>query len=234
MTNILRRSQFNENGKQDVRGRKPFTCNVINKIARGGGAPQASKDKRRHWNCFSHEHCTNYPKKLNISEARGQLIRSNSRKLLITHISTTSIHLLSVRDFEPKEPCHFPRSEFTLAQSKDIPDAGRSPNAVRDHAGSAQVDFEVDCPSPADSPWPPGDLLITMVKETVILYKKSFGNEKSETFSSLSLIWKWWKRYWLRDCPWLCQSCKRGYIYVQKFSPGSTQLPTSRHLISPS
>ena len=67
----------------------------------------------------------------------------------------------------------FPRSEFTLALSLDIPDAGRSPShAVRDHAGSAQVDFEVDRPSPADSP--PGDLLITMVKETVNLYKKSF------------------------------------------------------------
>ena len=30
------------------------------------------------------------------------------------------------------------------------------------------MDFEVDRPSPADSP--PGDLLITIVKETVILY----------------------------------------------------------------
>ena len=59
-----------------------------------------------------------------------------------------------------------------LALSLDIPDAGRSPNAVRDHAGSAQVDFEVDRLSPTDSP--PGDLLITMVKETVILYKRSF------------------------------------------------------------
>ena len=50
---------------------------------------------------------------------------------------------------------------------------------------TAQVDFEVDCPPPADSP--PGDLLITMVKETVI--KIEFGkNEKSESFSSLSLI----------------------------------------------
>ena len=32
-----------------------------------------------------------------------------------------------------------------LALSLDIPDAGRSPNhAVRDHAGSAQLDFGVD------------------------------------------------------------------------------------------
>ena len=76
---------------------------------------------------------------------------------------------------------------FTLALNLDILDAARSPNAVRDHAGSAQVDFEVDRPPPADSP--PGDLLITMVKETVILYKKEFQKtKKSETFSSLSLI----------------------------------------------
>ena len=40
------------------------------------------------------------------------------------------------------------------------------------HSGTTQVDFEVDRPPPADTP--PGDLLITMVKETVILYKKSF------------------------------------------------------------
>ena len=52
----------------------------------------------------------------------------------------------------------------------DILDADRSPNAVRVHAGTSRVDFEVDCPPPAACP--PGDLLITMVKETVILYKK--------------------------------------------------------------
>ena len=44
--------------------------------------------------------------------------------------------------------------------------AGQSPNAVSVHAGTSQVDFEVDRPPPAACP--PGDLLITMVKETVI------------------------------------------------------------------
>ena len=38
---------------------------------------------------------------------------------------------------------------------------------------------------------PAGDLLITMVKETVILYKKVSKKEKK---SYLSLIWKRWKR----------------------------------------
>ena len=45
----------------------------------------------------------------------------------------------------------FPRSEFTLALNLDILDAGQSPNAVRVHAGTTQVDFEVDRPPPADS-----------------------------------------------------------------------------------
>ena len=72
-----------------------------------------------------------------------------------------------------------------LALNLDILDSGRSPNAVRVHAGTTQVAFEVDRPPPADSP--PGDLLITMVKETIIVYKKEFQKrKKSETFPSLS------------------------------------------------
>ena len=39
------------------------------------------------------------------------------------------------------------------------------------------MDFEVDRPLPAD--YPPGDLLITMVKEAVIIYENEFRkNEK--------------------------------------------------------
>ena len=38
------------------------------------------------------------------------------------------------------------------------------------------MDFQVDRPPPANSP--PGDLLITMVKEAVILYKKVFRKMK--------------------------------------------------------
>ena len=39
-------------------------------------------------------------------------------------------------------------------------------------AGTTQVDFKVDRPPPADSPT--GDLLIIVVKETVIICKKEF------------------------------------------------------------
>ena len=66
----------------------------------------------------------------------------------------------------------------------DILDAGQSPNAVRvHHVGTTQVDFEVDCPPPANSP---RDLLITMVKETVICYKKEFRNMKKKSCLSFS------------------------------------------------
>ena len=62
-----------------------------------------------------------------------------------------------------------------LALNLDILDAGRSPNGVRVHAGTTQVDFEVDRSPPSDSP--PGNLLITMVEETA---KKSFEKMKKK------------------------------------------------------
>ena len=56
---------------------------------------------------------------------------------------------------------------------------------------------------------PPGDFLITMVKETVIGYQKEFRKMKK------SCIFHWSERdenvKWLRDCLWLCQACKRGF-----------------------
>ena len=78
--------------------------------------------------------------------------------------------MLSVTDFDPKGTISEVRLHGGLYL--DILDADRSPNAVTVHAGTTQVDFEVDRQPPADSP--PGDLLIAMVKETVILYKKEF------------------------------------------------------------
>ena len=53
---------------------------------------------------------------------------------------------------------------------------------VRVHGGTTQVDFEVDRPPPADSP--PGDLLITMVKERVIIYK----NRVSKKWKKVKLV----------------------------------------------
>ena len=89
--------------------------------------------------------------------------------------------MLSVTDVDTKGTISEVRVHAGLYL--DILDADRSPNAVRVHAGISQVDFEVDCPPPAACP--PGDLLITMVKETVILYKKEFQKMKKKSYLSL-------------------------------------------------
>ena len=86
--------------------------------------------------------------------------------------------MLSVRDFEPKGTISEVRVHAGAKFGHHRLDAGRSPNAVRVHTGTTQVEFEVDRPPLADSP--PGDLLITMVKETVILYKKEFRKMKKK------------------------------------------------------
>ena len=83
-------------------------------------------------------------------------MRSTSRTF-----STISIYMLSVTDFYPKKVTI---SEVRVHAAAKFGHTGccRLPNAVGVHAGTAQVDFEVDRPPPADSP--PGDLLITMDK----------------------------------------------------------------------
>ena len=56
--------------------------------------------------------------------------------------------MLSVTDFVPKGIISGVRVQAGLYL--DILDADRSPNAVSAvHAGTSQVDFEVDCPPPA-------------------------------------------------------------------------------------
>ena len=68
-------------------------------------------------------------------------------------------------------------------------DADRSPNAVSVHAGTSQVDFEVDCPPPARS-----------TRRSFDHHGKGNGNfvskrvSENEKKSYLSLIWKRWKR----------------------------------------
>ena len=138
--------------------------------------------------------------------------------------------MLSVADLDPKGTNSEVRVHAGLYL--DLLDADRSPNPVRFHVGTTQVDFEVDCLQPANSP--AGDLLITMVEESVILYKKEFPKWKK---SYLSLIWKWWKREMTARLPATLSSVQTWFFmkaYVKKSSPGSTQLPTSRHLLSPS
>ena len=159
-------------------------------------------------------------------------MRSSPASIYITVLVSRSINMLSVTDFVPKGIISGVRVQAVL--HLDMLDADRLPNMQ-----SAFL--------PELHRWiskliarhlhacPPGDLLITMVKETVILYKKSFENEKKKVVSLLDL-----KEMKARnDCEIACDCVKRAnvfymYAYVKKSSPGSTQLPTSRHLLSPS
>ena len=68
--------------------------------------------------------------------------------------------MLSVTDFVPKGIISGVRVQAGLYL--DMLDADRSPNAVSVHAGTSQVDFEVDCPPHAYAACPPEDLLITI------------------------------------------------------------------------
>ena len=86
-------------------------------------------------------------------------------------------------------------------------DTDRSPNAVSVHAGTSQVDFEVDRPPPA----PPGRLLITMVKEAVFCTKNEFP--KMKKILGLSLIdLKVMKTR--NDCEIACDCVKRANVVL--------------------
>ena len=114
-----------------------------------------------------------------------------------------SINMLGVTDFDPNGIISGVRVHAGLYL--DMLDADRSPNAVSVHAGTSQVDFEVDRPPPA----PPGHLLITMVKEAVFCTKNEFWKMKKSRISHWSESDE--NAKWLRDCLWLCQACKRGF-----------------------
>ena len=111
--------------------------------------------------------------------------------------------MLSVTDFDPKGIISGVRVQVGLYL--DMLDADRSPNAASVHAGTSQVDFEVDRPPPA----PPGHLLITMVKDAVFCTKKWVSTNEKSRISHWSESDE--NAKWLRDCLWLCQACKRGF-----------------------
>ena len=103
------------------------------------------------------------------------------------------------------------------------------------HPGTSQVDFEVDRPPPANSP--PEDLLITIVKEAVILSKKVFRKMKKVVFLIDLKVMKT-----RNDCEIACDCVKRANvvlhvglckeIFARKHT--ATHKPTMRrHLLSP-
>ena len=115
--------------------------------------------------------------------------------------------MLSVTDFDPKGTISEVRVHAGLYL--DLLDADRSPNAVRFHVGTTQVDFEADRLPPANSP--PGDILITMVKETVILYKKRVSKMK-KVVSLMIIDLKVMKTQ--NDCEIACDCVKRANVVL--------------------
>ena len=100
-----------------------------------------------------------------------QTLTSIDLHLVNLHVQVRrSIYMLSVTDFDPKGREPFPRSEFTPGSIWTYWMLIDHQVQSDFHVGTTQVDFEVDRPPPANSPT--GDLLITMVKEMVILFKK--------------------------------------------------------------
>ena len=117
--------------------------------------PPISKTNVDTETAFRHDHCKTrvHIQKVNISEVRGQLIRSNS--------------------------------EVRVHAGAKFGHTGCWLIAKCSHPGTSQVDFQLDRPPPANSP--PGDLLITMVKEAVILYKKSVSKNENKVVSFIDL-----------------------------------------------
>ena len=123
-------------------------------------------------------------------------------------IKLASIYILSVTDFDQKGAI----SEVRVHAGAKFGHIGCW--SIAKYSQSSRRNYTVGFRG-----WPPATCRFSSRrsfhhhgKETVILCKKEFRKmKKSETCSYLLLIWKWWKRYWLRDCLWLCQACKRGF-----------------------
>ena len=97
-----------------------------------------------------------------------------------------SINMLSVTDLSQKES--FPGSEFKPAS---IWTCWMQIDRQMQSAFMPELHKWISKLTARHLQGPPGDLLITMVKETVIFLKRVLKNEKK---SYLSLIWKRWKR----------------------------------------
>ena len=181
---------------------------IVNKIAGRCGAPQTSYDRHRHRNCFQTGPAQAFPKSKHLLRSEVNWCDQTSIELHLRRsvdplLVSRSINMLSVTDFDRKGIISRVRVQAGLYL--DMLDADRSPNAVSVHAGTSQVDFQVDRPPAA----PPGHFLITMVKEAVFCTKNEFRKMKKSSISHWSESDENTK--WLRVCLWLCQACKRGF-----------------------
>ena len=133
---------------------------------------------------FRLDQCKHFRKSKHLLRSEVNRCDQSSIELHLRRSTSTSycmvsrsINMLSVTDFDPKGIISGVRVQAGLYL--DMLDGDRSPNAVSVHAGTSQVDFEVDRPPPA----PPGHLLITMVKEAVFCTKNEFRKMKKSRIS---------------------------------------------------
>ena len=190
---------------------------MFNKIASRCGTPQASFDRHRHWNCFQTgpAHCKDFRKskhcllRAEVSWCDQQVDLYIFTCVDLYVLVSRSINMLSVTDFVPKGIISGVRVQAGLYL--DMLDADRLPNAVSVHAGTSQADFEVDCPPHAYAACPPGDLLITMVKEMVTLYKKGFWKMK-KVVSLVGLN----EMKTRNDCEIACDCVKRANVVLHE------------------
>ena len=95
---------------------------------------------------------TTISEKVNISWGQRQRSVDAILTCVDLHVPVSrSINMLCVTDFVPKGIISEVRVHAGLYKVYlDMLDADRSSNAVSVHAGTSQVDFEVDCPPPAN------------------------------------------------------------------------------------
>ena len=126
-------------------------------------------------------------------------MRSSPASIYSTIVSR-SINMLSVTDLSQKKS--FPGSEFKPAS---IWTCWMQIDRQMQSAFMPELHRWISKLTARHLQGPPGDLLITMVKETVILYQKEFRKMKKSRISHWSGRDE--NAKWLRDCQWLCQAC---------------------------
>ena len=168
-------------------------------------SPQASYDRRIHRNCFPTRKSASSSEKVNISwghRSVDALFTCVDPHVLVSR----SINMLSVTEFVRKWIISGVRVQAGL--HLDMLDADRSPNMqsaflpeLHRWISKLIAGHLHACPA--------GDLLITMVKETVILYKKSF--EKWKKVVSLLDLKEMKAR---NDCEIACDCVKRANVVL--------------------
>ena len=107
---------------------------------------------------------------------------------LLTNVGTKSTFKHGHCKHFQKKSKHLLGSEVSWCDHRLAQAPKEAFSEVRVHTGATQVDFKADRPPLADLDSPPGDILITMVEETIIIYKKEFRKNEKKWNLFVSLI----------------------------------------------